>query len=101
MKMNDKSNNNNYYLKKKDLIVIIVNLLVLTSVIYIYNVVENLKTVLSNKNLCIRHDSLTAHTKSDLTNGNVDETHFHHFKMTDQNLDVRQTRSITNPVKCM
>lgn len=88
MKMNDSSNN--FCFKKKDLIVILVNLSVLTFVMYIYYTVENFKTVLSNENLCINHNSLTTHSKSDLTK----------FKMKDQpNLNVRHTRS-TNSVKC-
>lgn len=95
MKTNDKSND--FCLKKKDLIVIFVNLSVLTFVMYIYYTVENLKTVFSNNgNLCINHDSLTTHSKSDLTN--LDATHLHQSKMTDQRF-VRHTRS-TNSVKC-
>lgn len=95
--MNDKSND--FCLKKKDLIVIFVNLSVLTFVMYIYYIVENLKTVLSNENLCISHNSMTTHSKSDLTKVNIDATHFLQSKITDQHLNVRHTRS-TNSVKC-
>lgn len=95
--MNDKCNH--FCLKKKDLIVIFVNLSVLTFVIYIYYIVENLKAMLSNENLCTNHDSLTTHPKVDLTKFNMDATHFPQYKMIDQHSNVRHIRSI-NSVKC-
>ncbi|XP_060853884.1 uncharacterized protein LOC132931854 isoform X2 [Rhopalosiphum padi] len=80
-------NNNNYYLKKKDIIVIFVNLLVLSLVIYIYHVVHDLKTMLSNERLCI----LKTSSKTDLTEGDIDEIYFDFSKM--KNLNIRHTRS--------
>ncbi|CAI6345221.1 unnamed protein product [Macrosiphum euphorbiae] len=83
----NKMNNNNYYLKRKDIIVIFVNLLVLSLVIYIYHVVDDLKTMLSNERLCI----LKTSSKTDLTDGDINETYFDFTKM--KNLNIRHTRS--------
>jgi len=86
-------NNNNYYLKKKDIIVIFVNLLVLSIVIYIYHVVDDLKTMLSNERLCV----LKTSSKTDLTEGETDDIYFDISKM--KNLNIRHTRS-TKSAKC-
>jgi len=88
-----KMNNNNYYLKKKDIIVIFVNLLVLSLLIYIYHVVDDLKTMLSNERLCI----LKTSSKSDLTEGDTNEIYFDFSKM--KNLNIRHIRS-TQSTKC-
>lgn len=89
----NKMNNNNYYLKRKDIIVIFVNLLVLSLVIYIYHVVDDLKTMLSNERLCI----LKTSSKTDLTDGDINETYFDFTKM--KNLNIRHTRSAKS-TKC-
>lgn len=59
---------------------------------YIYYVVDNLKTKLSNENV------LKDFPKTDLTEGGHTDN-FEHFEMTNQNVNIRHTRS-TNPVKC-
>ena len=86
-------NNNNYCLKKKDIIVIFVNLLVLSLVIYIYHVVDDLKTMLSNERLCI----LKTSSKTDLNKGDIDDIYFDFSK--GKNLNIRHTRS-TKSTKC-
>ncbi|XP_008182633.2 uncharacterized protein LOC100570333 isoform X2 [Acyrthosiphon pisum] len=83
----NKMNNNSYYLKRKDITVIFVNLLVLSLVIYIYHVVDDLKTMLSNERLCI----LKTSSKTDLTDGDINEIYFDFSKM--KNLNIRHTRS--------
>lgn len=72
-------NNRNYnVMNKKDILVIFTNLLVLSSVIYIYYIVEPIMTVISNKNLS--------------------KFYFDGSKIN-QNLHIRHTRSI-NSLKC-
>lgn len=89
----NKMNNNNDYLKKKDIIVIFVNLLVLSLVLCIYHVVDDLKTMLSNERLCI----LTTSSKTDLTESDTNEIYFDFSKL--KNLNTRHTRS-TKSTKC-
>jgi len=89
----NKMNSNNYYLKRKDITVIFVNLLVLSLVIYIYHVVDDLKTMLSNERLCI----LKTSSKTDLTDGDINEIYFDLSKM--KNINIRHTRS-TKSTKC-
>lgn len=89
-----KENNN---LKKKEIIVIFVNLLVLTLVVYIYYIVKNIQSILSNKNsLCVLKPS----TKIDIANGKyIDEIFTEYSKLTNQNGNIRHTRS-ANSIKC-
>lgn len=59
---------------------------------HIYYGIDNLKTKLSNENV------LKQFPKTDLTEGGY-TNNFEHFKMTNQNVNIRHTRS-TNPAKC-
>lgn len=72
-----------------NVIVIFVNLLVLYVFISLYYTIENLKTVLSNENV----PKESSKTDEGYTNN------FDDFKITNQNVNIRHTRS-TNPVKC-
>lgn len=81
---------NTKYMKKKDVTVIFVNLLVLSIVVYIYYIVVNLKTILSNENLC----ALKTFSKI-----NSDDYDINNSKMAHQYYNIRHTRS-TNSVKC-
>lgn len=86
--------NNTNYLKKKDVTVIIVNLLVLSIVVYIYYIVVNLKTLLSNENVCI----LKTCSKTEPTDY-INDLYSNDSKMASQNSNIRHIRS-TNSIKC-
>lgn len=77
-------NNRNYnMMNKKDILVIFINLLVLSSVVYIYYIVEPIITMLSNKSL---------------PKSNTDAVYFDGLEIN-TNLHIRHTRSISS-IKC-
>lgn len=86
--MKEKMNNKSYW-KKKDIIVIFVNFTVLFLVVYIYYVVEDLRTLFSKEKLCVLKQSSTR----TLTDDNVDELYFDKFKSTNQYVKSRHARS--------
>lgn len=86
-------NNKNYW-KKKDIIVIFINFMVLFLVLYIYYVVDELRTLLLKEKLCV----LKSSPMNSLTDDNLDEIYLDKFKSTNQ-LKSRYTRSIDS-VQC-
>lgn len=86
--------NINNCLKKKDIIVIFVNLMVLLIVLYMYYIVQNLKTIILNTH--VPKES----TKTDISEGYTND--FDNFKITNNNVNIRHTRSInqSNNLKC-
>lgn len=73
-----------------------VNLLVLTIVIYIYYIVENVKTVLSSgSSLCVLKTTSDIH----LTKSNLEEVYFDSSEMKSHNVQIRQKRS-SDSIKC-
>lgn len=88
--------NTKNYFKKKDIIVMFVNLLVLTIVIYIYYIVENVKTILSSgSSLCALKSTSDVH----LTKGSLEEVYFDSSEMKGHKVQIRQIRS-TDSIKC-
>lgn len=70
-------------MNKKDILVVFINLLVLSSIVYIYYIVEPIITMLSNKSL---------------STSNTDAVYFEGSEIN-KNLHIRQSRSISS-IKC-
>jgi hypothetical protein len=94
IQIKEKMNNKNYW-KKKDIIVIFINFTVLFLVVYIYYVVDELRTLFSKEKLCVLKPS----SMRTLTDDNIDELYFDKFKSANQYVKSRHTRS-SDSVKC-
>ncbi|XP_025421634.1 uncharacterized protein LOC112691561 isoform X2 [Sipha flava] len=88
IQIKEKMNNKNYW-KKKDIIVIFINFTVLFLVVYIYYVVDELRTLFSKEKLCVLKPS----SMRTLTDDNIDELYFDKFKSANQYVKSRHTRS--------
>lgn len=90
----EKTNIKNYW-KKKDVIVIFVNFTVLFLVVYIYYVVDELRTVFLREKLCVLQPS----SMSTSTDDRLDDVYLEKFKSTNQYVKSRHTRS-SDSAKC-